>query len=580
MLLTLVLAGCATSAGVRPEPTTTVATAVVTTTIPPTTTTAPSLYGGTAVIGVGEGASPRTLNPFLDGPDLAVLDLIGPAMFARGWIADPDTGREIPEILEAIPSLDNGLVVDNGNGTIDVTATVRPEARWADGTPITGDDLAFTVEVATDRDLPIRSDLADLYGLVVPGSVRTSGQSVVLRMEATTAYSRLFGLILPRHEVSGSDFAIDWSETTWVSGGPFVLDQFVPGQLLSVTRNPAYWRRSASGDALPYLDRVVFRFYDTGAEPDPRVLAAFTQGDLDVVTLIAAQDRAAAYRALDGAVVETAPGRVWEFLNFQFGPGNRNTLSQNRYLDFRRAIAHAIDRDALAVARGTAPVTSVLGRYGLDSTGETWDRYPFDLEAVRARLDDLADQIELDPFAGDGLDVSITVPADSAASAATAGRVVTMLREAGFDAELQLEDSSLFFGPTFDNGSWDLGSWGLSASPGTAPAGAFFMALDPDGLPFVGTNFFRWGTIDSTVSGPAVDRYRRLANRFQAAVDPAEAATILGAMESILAAEVVLIPLVVRDDIGVAFWGGRVDGPRLNLEAGIAWNVALWRRTG
>ena len=575
----VVVAGCATATGVRPESFTTTTAPAATTVPEATTTTKPSPYGGTVVIGVGEGSSPRTLNPLLEGPDLAVLDLISPALFARGWIADPATGEAVAAVLDAMPSLANGLVVDNGDGTIEVTVEVRDDAVWADGVPISGDDLAFTVSVATDPQYPIRSDAADLYAMVIPGSVRPSARGVTLRMQATTAYQGLFAVILPRHDVAGSDFAADWNDTTWVSGGPFVLDEFVPGQLMSLVRNPGYWERSSRGDLLPYLDRVIFRFYEPGEDADPRVLDAFTVGDLDLVTIASAQERATPYRDLDGAEVETAPGRVWEFLSFQFGPGNRNALSQNRYLDLRRAVAHAIDRDALAVARGTAPVTSVLGRFGLGAGEGPWSQYVHDLDEVNARLDALSDLIDIDPFAGSGLDVSLTVPADSAASIATAGRVVTMLREAGLDAELQLEESDLFFGPTFDNGSWDVASWGLIAAPGTTAAASLMTAFDPDGLPFVGTNYFRWGTIDSLVSGESIERYRTLVDELRVEIDPSAAEALMVEMEQILADEVVIIPLVVRDDVGVAWWGDRVEGPRLNPVGGIAWNVASWRRT-
>jgi len=577
--LLLVFAGCALSPGVGPDP-----GAATSSTPPPTTTTTttttPSRYGGTAVIGIGDAGSPRTLNPFLDGPDVAVLEIIGPAVFARGWIADPVTGLGVAEVLEAVPSLANGLVVDNGDGTIEVTASTRTEARWADGTPITGDDLAFTVEVATDPDLPIRGDLADLYGLVVPGSVRPSERQVTFRMEATTAYEQLFAMILPRHGVAGSDFAADWNDRTWVEGGPFVVDEFVPGQLLSLERNAAYWRKSDDGDTLPYLERIVFRFYEPGREADPRLLDAFTIGDLDVVTLASAQERAEPYLAIAGAVVETAPGAIWEFLNFQFGPANRNALSQNRHLEYRRAIAHAIDREALALARGTAPVVSVLSRFGLGAGSGPWDSYAYDLDAVKAELFALEGLIDADPFAGDGLDLSLTVPGDSAAGVATAGRVVTMLREAGFDAELQLEDAAVFFGPTLDNGAWDVGSWGLASAPGVSYAAALLEVFDPDGLPFVGSNFFRWGTIDSIVSGPEIDRYRDLIDELRGVVDAGEAAVLLAAAEEILADQVVIIPLIVRDDVGAAWWGSRLEGIRLNPFAGIAWNVASWRRIG
>lgn len=576
--LVVLLGACAPGPGVRPE----TGGATTSTTAPPTTTTTttlPSAYGGTAVIGLGQGGSPRTLNPFLDGPDLAVLDEISPAIAARGWIADPETGEPVPEILEAIPSPGDGTVTDNGDGTIDVRMTVRPEARWADGTPVTGADLALTIAVAQDPDLAIRADMADRYRLVVPGSVRTSGREITFRMAATTGYRHLFDIILPAHVVDPATFATAWTEEAWPGAGPFVVAEFVPGQLLLLERNDAYWRQTDDGSPLPYLDRLVFRFYEPGDDPDPRLLDGFAIGDLDVVTIGSAQDRADPYRAFEGAMVATAPGPVWEFLSFQFGPGNRNGSSQNRYLEFRRAVAHAIDRDALALARGTAPVTSVLTRYGLPTAASGWERYPFDLDAVNAYLDDLSGVTDVDPFAGDGLDVVLTVPGDSAAGVATAGRVVTQLRTAGFDAELQLEDAAIFFGPTLDNGSWDVASWGLVSVPGVAGAGAFYGVFDPDGLPFVGANFFRWGTIDSTVSGDEVDVYRRLVDDLRVVVEPSAAAVLLSQMEDLLADQVVFIPLIVRDDIGAAWWPGAVEGPALNPHGGIAWNVATWRRT-
>jgi hypothetical protein len=52
-----------------------------------------------------------------------------------------------------------------------------------------------------------------------------------------------------------------------------------------------------------------------------------------------------------GSVVVVEPDvplLAWEHINFQFGPGNRNPESLNEHLAFRRALAHAVDRDAIA----------------------------------------------------------------------------------------------------------------------------------------------------------------------------------------------------------------------------------------
>lgn len=580
LAVVLVVGACATGEGIRPEVTTTGPSTTTTTQSTTTTGTAPpSAYGGTVVIGIGDAPSPLGLNPFLGGPDLAVLDTIGAALFARGWIADPESGLPVAEVLEAVPGIGNGLVVDNGDGTMTVTVSVRAGARWGDGVAMSGADLAFTIATAADPDLPIRADWSDLYRSIEAATVQVAGRSVTFRMEAGLDAGRLFPVILPGHDLAGADFAAGFTERTWVAGGPFQVAEFVPGQYLSLERNPGYWRQTARGEPLPYLDRLVVRFYEPGPEEDPRLVEAHRAGDVDVVVFGNAQERAGAYRAVAGSQIATGPGSVWDMLVFQFGPGNRNEASQNRHLDFRRAVAHAIDRDGLAVARGTVPVSSVLGRFGLAPTG-AWDRYRFDQDEVAARLFALEGVIDLDPFAGDGLDVSVAVAEDSAATVATAGRLVTMLRDAGFDAELQLEDPATFFGATLDNGSWDLAVWSVPGVPGAGPAADFLTIFDPDGLPFVGDNYLRWGTIDSTVSGDAVDRYRDLVDELGGVVDQETAVALLVQMEEILADQVVIVPLIVRDDLGLAWSGSEVSGPALNPAGGVAWNAALWRRIG
>ena len=571
MIAVLLLGACAAGAGIAPEFGAT-STTVRIDSSSTVSTVAASRYGGTVVVGVGIGGSPRTLNPLIEGPDTEVLDLIAPAVFAMGYRVDPVTLALAPHALAAIPSLDNGGVVDNGDGTIDVVVSLAAEARWGDGTPMTAADLEYTYRLVVDPALPIRPELVSRYSKIDPDSVVAEGKTLSFRMQATTEYELLFDLIVPRHAVAGSDFESDWTDTLWVSGGPFSLATWRPGQYLELIRNEAYWKRSPAGEPLPYLDRVIFRFYDPGPDPDPRLVDAFESGDVDVVAIGEAARSAEAFR-VDGAVVEVGPGLLWDHLNFQFGPGNRNAESLNRHLDFRRAIAHAIDRTTLSVETGGGPLSSALRLYGSSFTDSPWSRYEYDLDEVRNLLFKLETAIGRDLFAGDGPRVVLTVASER--SAELAGTLVTMLREAGFDAELQLEESTLFFGTTVDNGSWDVSSWRFGGGPGLGSAEAFIAMFDPDGLPFVGANFYRWGTIDSTVSGRPVEDYRDLVDALGQTVDPAEVTALLEEAEGILADQVVIIPLLVSDEIGIARREG-LTGPGLNRVMGVAWNIDEW----
>ncbi len=54
---------------------------------------------------------------------------------------------------EAVPSVENGLWKVFPDGRMETTHPIRPGASWHDGTPLTGEDLVFTVRVLSDRDL-------------------------------------------------------------------------------------------------------------------------------------------------------------------------------------------------------------------------------------------------------------------------------------------------------------------------------------------------------------------------------------------------------------------------------------------
>ena len=60
-----------------------------------------SIYGGTLVVGLADGGVPRSLNPFLEGADSRVLDMLIPALFAQGYDIDPETGSRVPNALVA-----------------------------------------------------------------------------------------------------------------------------------------------------------------------------------------------------------------------------------------------------------------------------------------------------------------------------------------------------------------------------------------------------------------------------------------------------------------------------------------------
>ncbi len=569
-------AACASAIGIDPQPTTLATT---------TSTTAPGTisgdgYGGTAVIGLGEVGSPRTLNPLLAGTDTETLDVVRRAVGATAYRVDPVSGALVPHLVLELPSFTNGGIVDDGGGVVSVNLRVDPEARWSDGARVTGDDFVFTFEVISDLTLPIREDVRSRYAHVVPGSMGADGAEVSFRARADTDIHLLFDIVIPRHQIEGTDFIADWNEEMWVSAGPFAFQSWEPDEFLELRRNQEYWVRDDDGDLLPYLDRVVFRFFDVDRGIDPRIETSFRGREIDVLTLPTPLDTMEDYLQLEsrGAAIATGPSAAWYQLNFQFGPNNRNSETLNRHLEFRRAVAYAIDRDELAAALGTRAQHGFVTAYRPDLDDEPWSVYERDEERVAGLLFELGERLGLDLFAGDGPRLVLTAPAANDATVDLAGRIIVMLREAGIGAELQLEESALFFGATIDDGTWDVGAWTLPGGTGTAPAIDVTEFFDPDGLPFVGTNVFRWGTIDSTVQDPITSEYADLIDRLRAAIDPNEIDPLLLEAEQMLAENMVFLPIAPAGQVAVVWWGDEVTGPAVHPLAGIAWNVETWQR--
>src|SRR5436309_4335519 len=68
-------------------------------------------------------------------------------------------GERQPWLATAVPSIDNGLWQVSPDGTMQTTWHLKPGIAWQDGTPMTSDDLQFTISVYRNRDLglwPVR----------------------------------------------------------------------------------------------------------------------------------------------------------------------------------------------------------------------------------------------------------------------------------------------------------------------------------------------------------------------------------------------------------------------------------------
>src|SRR6185295_6067765 len=108
------------------------------------------------------------------------------------------------------------------------------------------------------------------------------------------AAERLFDSIamLPRHLLDKAQregrLAEAWGLGTppaeMAGLGPFRVKAYAPGDRLVLERNPHYWKVDSAGQALPYVDELVFVLVPS---EDARVIR-FKAGDTDLITRVSA----------------------------------------------------------------------------------------------------------------------------------------------------------------------------------------------------------------------------------------------------------------------------------------------------
>lgn len=547
---------------------TTAATTTTTTTIEPLPRYP---FGGQAEIAVD--VEPSTLNSFVEGGDLAVNALIGQGYAAGVFDIDGETLMLIPELVTELPTVANGGVLANADGTMTIVYTIREEAQWDDGVPISGDDFQFTLDTILGQD-----DLTDKTNYQDILSSTPGDKTFEFTMaRPTMQYELMFDEIIPKHDVEGTDFLLDWNDKRWASAGPFVFHEWTPGESISLVRNPRYWKRDAVTDQkLPYLTSVTFEFMeDTSA-----MTTAFKARDIDMFSPDPTIGDIEALRTLEpeGAHIDVVSGPVWEHLNFQFGPGrlDRNDDTCNDILEMRLAVAQTLNKDLITedvLGGQVEPLQSYVDPYSPAISGQAWLQYSFD--PVAAAENYAKAVVE----AGKECSVVFTTTSDNDARVRTSELLVDMFDEAGIPFENMLEDNALFLGSTLLDGEWDVGEWTWQGSPGLSGLVSIHDVFDPETPPPFGSNFYRWGSEDSSVIDDATERFAVLRDEMNATVDEPELVRLIHEAEAILADNLVIIPLYAYP-VAAAVWEDEITGFRHNpTEAGFTWNIEFWHRS-
>jgi peptide/nickel transport system substrate-binding protein len=261
-------------------------------------------------------------------------------LLTGGLTQRDSVSRLRPELAEAVPTVENGLWKVFPDGRMETTWTLRPNARWHDGAPVTSDDFLFTARLAQDRELPVFAGRE--YRLVESLEAPDSRTLVVTWKQTYIKADEMFVAVRPKHILEPL-FESDklsmlqhpyWS-TAYVGAGAFKLRDFVLDSHLTMQANDDYVL------GRPKVDEIRVRFISD----DKTLMAHILAGEVDVTfgrNISLGQAVQLRDRWTDGTIDVGFENWIalWPQL---LNPGSPTLLD----VRFRRAILHATDREAL-----------------------------------------------------------------------------------------------------------------------------------------------------------------------------------------------------------------------------------------
>ncbi|WP_217356966.1 ABC transporter substrate-binding protein [Ruegeria arenilitoris] len=339
-----------------------------------------------------------------------------------------------------------------------VTLTLREGVLFADGSPMTGEDVIFSLDRARNPDL---SPWAGLLGSI--DTVAADGNTVSLSLSAPdpTILSMLatFNTAIvskAAFDAAAGDTdqdksaAIFAATTAGVGSGPFYLCGFEQGASMDFCANEHYWRMGADGKALPYLDGVHFEIVPDDATRILRLQA----GEVDAAEFIPFS-RVAELEADPSIDMQLYPSTriIYSPINTREtrADGSPNPMADPRV---RQALNYATNKDALigVVLHGAGqPMSSPLMAKATQYAADLNPLYAYDLDKAKALIAEAGVQ--------PGTEVTLTTLAGSADDATIFAALQQMWGELGLSLVVEQVDNATR-GAKNRSGEFDIHTYG------------------------------------------------------------------------------------------------------------------------
>ena len=451
-----------------------------------------------------------------------------------------------------------------------VLVKLRSDAKFSDGSPITAEDVDFTLKAMYDdrtkaaawKDAMLIGDKQMSIKIISPTEFQVALPEKVASVENYFVNVGVLPKSVLSKEMESGKLSEIWKLTadpkSVVSSGAFVVDSVKAGESVTYSRNPHYWKTDGA-EKLPYLDKLTL---EVVADAN-NVLTRLEQGTMDVFDRMRPADHATlAGRQSAIKASDAGPGLSTDHIWFNLNPAKANGerldsgakykwFSDKR---FRQAVSHAIDRTTIAATtlRGLAsPMSGFVSPGNKKWLSESLPPIKTDVARANALLSEAgfvnkgtAEAPELYDATGVKVEFSLLVPAENEPRKLMAAVIQEDLKKIGITMQvvpLEVQGVTERFGKSFE---YEAVLFGLSVSD-----------LEPSSY----SNFLlskaathQWHPSQKV---PATDWEReidRLVGEHSTETDPAVRKQKFNEIQGIMADELPVIPIVARHVVAAA----------------------------
>ncbi|MEI7744718.1 MAG: ABC transporter substrate-binding protein [Chloroflexota bacterium] len=421
------------------------------------------------------------------------------------------------------------------------TLKLRQGVQFSDGTPMTVEDVVFSLNRI--RDPQLASYVGWMLGKVKDVQA-PDATTVVITLTEPDALFEYALASTAAHVVNkafvtkaGKDYGTPAVGS--IGTGPFKLAEWKTGDYQKLVRNDNYWNKANGG---PYLDEITIKILP---EPTTRV-AGLQTGEIDYLINNVPSDQFATVQQIDSVNLSFIPSYYGEWITFntQAAPFNNVKVRQAMNYAFDKKSVRQLYYGADALDTKSTLVNPTLWTFEKDAWQAAWDKLPSydqDLEKAKALLAEsgVADQLN-------GKTIAYYESTPSVKGAAEA--FIADMAKIGINIEARKvtyqESVSMQFGEHTDYDIF-LGSWGSDFPDASGN-------LRPN---FASENTVAGGANSSNYKNPAVDKL--LAEQNTLPNDKAKRAALMIQAQALIAEDSAVIvtaypgwPLAVNKRLG------------------------------